>query len=81
VAKEPKCVMFIKILQVVIANNDGKSAASFDCQATALVPDMFCKFNLVKNHKSANNSATTEAREKIYTFLESLEFYFLCMFD
>jgi hypothetical protein len=28
----------------------------------------------VKNHKIADNSATTEAREKISTYLESLEF-------
>jgi hypothetical protein len=28
------------------------------------VPDMFCKFYLVKSHIIANNSATTEAREK-----------------
>jgi hypothetical protein len=38
-----------------------------------LVPDMFYNFYLVKNHKIANNSATTEAREKISTNLESLE--------
>jgi hypothetical protein len=30
----------------------------------AWVPDMFCNFYLVKSHKIANNSATTEAREK-----------------
>jgi hypothetical protein len=30
----------------------------------ALVPDMFCNLNLMKNHKIANNSTTTEAREK-----------------
>jgi hypothetical protein len=41
--------------------------------AARLVPDMFCNFYLVKNHKIANNSATTEAREKISTYLESLE--------
>jgi hypothetical protein len=35
---------------------------------------MFCNFYLVKNHKLAYNSATTEAREKIRTDLESLEF-------
>ncbi len=33
------------------------------------------KINLVKNHKIANNSATTEAREKISTNLESSEFF------
>jgi len=33
-----------------------------------LVPDMFCNFYLVKNHKIVNNSATTEAREKISTY-------------
>jgi hypothetical protein len=29
----------------------------------------------VKNHKNANNSTTTKAREKIIPYLESLEFY------
>ncbi len=36
--------------------------------------DMFCNFYFVKNHKIANNSMTTKAREKICTDLESLEF-------
>jgi hypothetical protein len=40
----------------------------------ALVPDVFCNFYLVKNNNIANNSATTEVREKISTGLESLEF-------
>ena len=52
----------------------GESAASFCCQVAALVPDMVCNFYLVKNHKIANNSTTIEAREKISTYLESLEF-------
>jgi hypothetical protein len=43
--------------------NEEKSAASFCCQEAALDPDMFCDFYIVKNHKIANNSATTEARE------------------
>jgi hypothetical protein len=43
-------------------------------QVAALVSDVFCNFYLVKNHKIANNSATTEAREKISTYLKSLEF-------
>jgi hypothetical protein len=55
-------------------NNEGKSAASFCRQAAALVPVMLCNLHLVKNHKIANNSATTEAREKISTDLKSLEF-------
>jgi hypothetical protein len=46
----------------------------------ALVPDMFCNFYLVKNHKNANNSVTTEAREKINTYFESIEIFW-CMFD
>jgi hypothetical protein len=40
----------------------------------ALVQDMFCNLYLEKNHKIANNSAATEAKEKISTYLESLEF-------
>jgi hypothetical protein len=35
--------------------------------------DMFCNFYLVKNHKAVNNSATTEAREKLSTDLQSSE--------
>jgi hypothetical protein len=37
---------------------------------------MFCNFYFVKNHKSATNSTTTEAREKISADLEFLEFFF-----
>ncbi len=48
--------------------------ASFCHQVAALVPDIFGNFYLVKNRKNGNNSATTEAREKISTYLESLEF-------
>jgi hypothetical protein len=54
--------------------NEGKSAASFCCQVAALVPDMFCNFYFAKNQKIGNSSATTEAKEKISTDLESLEF-------
>jgi hypothetical protein len=54
--------------------NEGISAASFCCQVAALVPDMFCNFYIVKNHKNAYNSAIAESREKISTYLESLEF-------
>jgi hypothetical protein len=43
---------------------EGKSAASFCHQVAALVPAMFCKFYLVKNHKIADKSAIAEAREK-----------------
>jgi hypothetical protein len=50
----------------------GESAASFCRQVAALFPDMFCDFDLVKNHKIAINSTTTKAREKIRTDLESL---------
>ncbi len=57
-----------------LKDNEGKSAASFSHQVAAFIPDMFWNFYLVKNHKIANNSATIEAREKISTCLESLEF-------
>ena len=55
--------------------NVGKSAASFCHQVAALVLDMFCNFYIVENHKIANNSTTTNARQKISTALESLEFW------
>jgi hypothetical protein len=51
------------------------SAASFCHQMAALVPDMFCNFYFVKNPKIVNNSVSTEAREKITTYLDSLEFF------
>ncbi len=61
--------------------DEGISAASFCPQEAALVPAMFCNFYLVKNHKIAINWATTEATEKINTYLESLEFrIFWCVF-
>jgi hypothetical protein len=40
----------------------------------AWLPDMFCNFYLVKNHKIAKNSATTKAREKLINDSESLDF-------
>jgi hypothetical protein len=39
----------------------------------AWVPDMFCNFYIVKNHKGADLSASTEAIEKISVVLESIE--------
>ncbi len=55
--------------------NEGKSDTIFCHQVAAWVPDMFCNFYLVKSHKIADSSATTEAREKLSTDLESVEFY------
>jgi hypothetical protein len=43
-------------------------------QVAAWVPDMLSNFYLVKNNKTAYNSATTEARIKISTDLECFEF-------
>jgi hypothetical protein len=48
-----------------------KSAASFCCQVAAWVPVMFCNFYLVKNHKIANDSKITKARENTSADLES----------
>ncbi len=42
--------------------NQDKSAARFCQQLATLVTDMFCNFNLVINHKIANNPTTPEAR-------------------
>jgi hypothetical protein len=49
------------------------------CQVAALVPDMFCNFYLTKNYKIANNSATTEAREKIKHIFEILRNFLMCV--
>ncbi len=51
----------------------GESAASLCRQVAAWVPDMFCNFYSVKNHKSAYNSTITNAREKINAGSKSLE--------
>jgi hypothetical protein len=40
--------------------------------------DMFCNLYIVKNHQTANNSATTEAGEEICTNLEMLEKKYVC---
>jgi hypothetical protein len=40
----------------------------------AWVPDMFGDFYFMKNAKFANDLTTTKAREKINTYLRSLEF-------
>jgi hypothetical protein len=45
------------------------------------VPDTFCSFYFVKNHRSVNNSTVTEVRENFSTDLEFLELKKLCMFD
>jgi len=39
-------------------DNKDKLGAKFFCQLHARVTDMFCNFYLLKNHKTANNSAT-----------------------
>jgi hypothetical protein len=57
-----------------LMNNQDKTASRFCHQVSAWVPDMCSNFYLVKSHKIANNSLTTQAREKISTDLESLEF-------
>jgi hypothetical protein len=52
--------------------NLNKSVASFCHQVAARVPDIFCNFCLVENHKIANDSTTAEAREKKRTDIEPL---------
>ncbi len=51
-------------------HNQDKSAGKFCHQLAAWVPDMFWNFYLLKNCKMVNNSATTEALEKISANLE-----------
>jgi hypothetical protein len=60
--------------QNILSNNEGKSAASFCRQVAAWLPDKFCNFYLVKNHKIGKNSRIAIAIEKISIDLESLEF-------
>jgi hypothetical protein len=58
----------------------GKMLASFCCQVEARFPDMFGNFYFSTNDKIAKNLPTTGAKDKISTYLESLEF-FLFMID
>ncbi len=51
-----------------------KSAVRFCHQVAAWAPDRFGNFYIVKSYRNANNSVTTDARVKISTDLESLEF-------
>ncbi len=54
--------------------NEGKSLASFCHRVAAWFPDVIYNFYLVKNHKIAKNSTSPQARQKISTHLDSLEF-------
>jgi hypothetical protein len=63
-------VMVVELL----GTDEGKSATSCSHQVAAWVLDMFFNFYIVKNHKIANKSTTTKAREKISTDMKSLEF-------
>ncbi len=81
-----KIVVFLHwcLICAVLFKSDhkDKSGASFCCKMTALVTYIFCKFHILKNHKIAKNSTTTEAREYISTYLESLKFqksFVVCM--
>jgi hypothetical protein len=58
----------------------GDISCQFLLPGGSIGPRYFCNFYIAKNHKIANNSATTAVREKISTYLESLEFFW-CMFD
>ncbi len=68
--KSPLLLYFTILLFISI---EDKSAASFCCHIAACVPDIFCNFYFVKNHKIANNLTTFNASEKISTYLYSLE--------
>ncbi len=43
----------------------------------AQAPDMFSNFNLVKKHKSDNDSTSTNIEKKITADLEYLDFLFI----
>jgi hypothetical protein len=48
--------------------------ASFCCQLAAWVPKMFCNFYFCEKHNIANNTTANEARGKISSDWEALEF-------
>jgi len=47
-----------------VRHNEGKSAANFCLQVAAWVSDVLSNLYLMKNHKNADYSTTTKAREK-----------------
>jgi hypothetical protein len=55
-------------------HNLDKSNDIFFWKVAARVSDIFWNFYIVKNHKIDGTSTTTEAREKVRTCLEYLEF-------
>ncbi len=63
--------------------NQAKSAARLCHQVAAGVPDMFCNFYLVKNHKISHNSIiTSKAREKNnlrFGILRILKMFMVCL--
>jgi hypothetical protein len=66
-------------MSVFPETNQDKSAASFSQQVAAWIPDMFCDFYIVDNHKLSYNPTTTNAREKkhiiIFEILKILELF------
>ncbi len=64
----------IASVKLVISFKWGEISWQFLPSGGSIGTDMFCNFYFVKIHKIANNSSTTEAKEKISTYLESLEF-------
>jgi hypothetical protein len=60
-------------LVLCYGQNKNNVAESFCCQVSAWFPDMFCGFCLVKNHKIAYNSLTTECKgEMLCRYFEFL---------
>jgi len=62
-------------VRAIMWPNEDKSVARFCRQAAAVVK----RHVFQKNHKMANNSTTTRAREKMNRYLESLDFLNLCL--
>jgi len=80
-----ECLYWVSLLHTHTPTycNQDKSAARFGRQLAGQVPNMFRNFYLVKSHIIANNSATTEPREKNkhrFGILRILKL-FKCMFD
>ncbi len=56
--------------------NSSKISWKFLSPGGSMGPGYVFSFYLVKNHKTDVNSTATKAREKVKTYLESLEFKF-----
>jgi len=73
-AKLASSITFIVLASFMIVTYDRQNMFIIQATDGSWDPDIFCNFYFLRNHKIADNSATTKATEKISADLESIEF-------